>query len=101
MPWIEAFASCPDLVRVLLGKIHGDVAAHGMPDHRETVVVGVGLDLPHFLHCKSDIGNAALNLRETSDLELADLGHHGRIAWQIVLDARQHMGDSSRDEHLL
>jgi len=45
------------------------------------------MDLPHFLDCKSDIGNAALNLRETSDIDLADLGHHGRIAWQIVLDA--------------
>ena len=36
---------------------------------------------------RPDIGNAALNLCEASDIELADLGYHGRIAWQIVLDA--------------
>ena len=74
-----------DFVRKLLGEIHRDVAAHRMADHRHLFIVGVGLDLLHFVNGEMDVGNAALNLRQTADIGFTDLGHHRRIGRQIVL----------------
>ena len=76
-----------DLVGILLGEIHRDVAAHRMSDHGQLVVVGVRLDLLHLVDGEMDVGDAALNLRQAADIELADLGHHRRIGRQIVLRA--------------
>src|SRR6516162_2691137 len=74
-----------DLIRVLFGEIHRDVAAHGMSDHRKMIVVGIGLELLHLLDSEADVGDAALDLREPTDIELADLGHHRRIGRQVML----------------
>ena len=76
-----------DLVRILLGEIHRDVAAHRMPDHGQLVVVGIGLDLLHLVDGEMDVGDAALNLRQAADIEFAGLGHHRRIGRQIMLRA--------------
>ena len=76
-----------DLVGILLGEIHRDVAAHRMADHGDLVVVGVGLELLHFPDGEMDVGDAALNLRQAADIEFAGLGHHRRIGRQVVLRA--------------
>jgi pimeloyl-ACP methyl ester carboxylesterase len=44
------------LVRMLLGEVHRDVATHRMSDHRQMIVVRVGLNLHHLVNGKMDIG---------------------------------------------
>ena len=58
-----------------------------MSDHGEMVVVRVGLDIPHLRDGEFDVGDAALDLRQAADKDLADLGHHRRVGRQIVLNA--------------
>ena len=68
------------------------------------VVVGVGLDLLHFVDGKMDVGDAALNLRQAADIELADLGHHRRIGRQIMLRADRQIaarGEGVGEERIL
>ena len=86
-----------DLVGILLGEIHRDVAAHRMADHRHLLIVGVGLDLLHFMDGEMDVGYAALNLRQTTDIEFADLGHHRRIGRQVVLRADREIAAPGED----
>ena len=70
-----------------------------MSDHGEMIIVGVGLDLVHLRDGKSDIGNAALDLRQASNIGLAGLGDHRRIGRQVVLDAQNHV--AVRREHVV
>ena len=86
-----------DLVGILLGEIHRDVAAHRMADHRHLLIVGVGLDLLHFVDGEMNVGHAALNLRQTADIGLADLGHHRRIGRQVVLRADREIAAPGED----
>ncbi|OJH16954.1 hypothetical protein BLX88_20960, partial [Bacillus obstructivus] len=87
-----------DLVRILLGEIHRDVAAIGMADHRQLAVVRVRLTLLHLLDREFDVGDAALILRQAPDIELADLGHHRPVRRQVVLNADGQI--AARGEHV-
>ena len=87
-----------------LGKIHRDVAAHRMPDHGQLVIVGVGLDLLHLLDGEMNVGDAALDLRQAADIELADLGHHRRIGRQVMLRGEHQIAarrEDGREERIL
>ena len=86
-----------DLVGMLLGEIHRDVAAHRMADHRHLGVVGVRLDLLHLAEGEMDVVDAALNLRQAADIEFAGLGHHRRIGRQIVLRADRQIAARGED----
>src|SRR3984893_13697145 len=86
-----------DLFGILLGEIHRDVAAHRMSHHGQTTIVGIGLNLLHFADRKMDIGDATLNLRQTADIELTDLGHHRGIGRQIMLRAEREIAARSKD----
>ena len=69
-----------------------------MSDHGQMVVVRVRLDLLHLVDGKLDVGDAALILRQTADIEFADLRHHRRIGRQIMLDADRQI--AARGEHV-
>ena len=60
------------------------------------VVVRVRLDLPHFIDSKADVGDIALVLRLTADIEFTDLRHHRRIGRQVMLDADHQIAASSK-----
>jgi hypothetical protein len=68
-----------------------------MADHRHLLIVGVGLNLLHFVDGEMDVGHAALNLRQTADIGLADLGHHRRIGRQVMLRADGEISAPSED----
>ncbi len=54
------------------------------------------LDLLHFIEGKADVGYAALNLRQSAHIELADLRHHGWIGRQVMLDAHHDVAAGSK-----
>ncbi len=89
-----------DHLRMLFRKEHRDIAAVGMADHHQLVVVGIGHALLHFADSKHDVGDAALVHRQPAHVEFADLGHQRRIGLEIVLNAqhqiaaqREHVGE--------
>ena len=77
-------------VRVLLGEEHRNVAAIGMADQRQMVVVGVRQRLLQFAEREEDVLHAAFVDAETADIERALLGHQRRVGRQIVLNAGDH-----------
>jgi hypothetical protein len=57
---------------VTLGEIHRDIAAVGMPDHRQVVVIGFRINPLQFVDHEHDIGDAAVIVRAAADIFLAD-----------------------------
>ena len=45
-----------------------------------------------------DVGDAALHLRQTADIEFAGLGHHRRIGRQVMLRAERQV--AARGKHV-
>src|SRR5438477_7279956 len=85
---------------MLFGAIHGNVTAIGMPDQRQMIVVGVGLQFLQFADHKQDIGFAALVNSDAANIGHTNLGYQRRIARQVLLDAgnqiaarREHVGE--------
>ena len=60
-------------------------------------VIRIGLDFLHLLDRKADSGEPALNLREPSNVEFADIGNHWRTRRQIVLDADHFVAACGKD----
>ena len=69
-----------------------------MADDGQMIVVGIRLELAHLLDGESDVGNAALDLRQSADIELARLGHHRRVGRQVMLNADSHV--AARSKHV-
>src|SRR6202044_1108138 len=64
----------------------------------------IGYDLFHFVDRKADIGDAAMILRQTTYIQLADLGHQWRVRWEIMLDAGDQVaarGENVRQKRVL
>ena len=60
------------------------------------IVIGVGLDFSQLLDRKADIGDAAVILRQSSDIEFADLRYQRRIGGKIMLDGGHHIAAGSK-----
>jgi len=58
-----------------------------MSDQCQMVIVRVRLNILHLFDSEADVGDAALILRPTANIDLADLRHHWRIGRQIMLNA--------------
>ncbi|QQO17018.1 hypothetical protein JJB99_13175 [Bradyrhizobium diazoefficiens] len=84
--------------RMLMGDIHGDVAAVGMPDEGNVVVVDVLLPLFQLGQREKNVGLAADVDLAPADIFLADMGYERRIARQVLLDAGHEI--AARGKHV-